>query len=79
MFVPILSTVEGKESFPSTVEGWKKKMLDVRGWDDIDSHYDDRLLAIIGSLPGFDPCIWVSNGKRASTTISGLSTVISGK
>ena len=42
-------------------------MLDVRGWDDVDSHYDDRLLAIIGSLPGFDPCVWVS--KEVSGTI----------
>lgn len=34
-------------------------MSDVRGWDGIDSAKDERLLAVVGCLPGFDPCRWV--------------------
>jgi len=43
---------------PCSIEEWKDKMGEVRGWDDIVCTYDERLFVVIGSLPGFDPCHW---------------------
>ena len=45
---------------PTTVEGWKSRMRQVRGWDAIRNRHQERVFEVVGALPGFDPCRWVA-------------------
>ena len=36
------------------------RLAQVRGWDDVRGRRAERLFHVIGSIPGFDPCHWVS-------------------
>ena len=45
---------------PTSVEGWKSRMRQVRGWDAIRNRHQERVFEVVGALPGFDPCRWVA-------------------
>ena len=49
----------GEEVLSRTIAGWRERLAQVCGWDDVRGRCAERLFHVIGSIPGFDPCHWV--------------------